>query len=214
MTRALRSRGLTLVEVVVALAVMSLIVLALGASLRGLSQSAQRLDTRIDATDEMRVSIAFLRDSLARTLRLRAAGTERQWLFDASSQSVAWVAVMPARFGAAGRFAFRLALEASPDGQQQLVLRYAPLANTSLAFPDWALADARVLARGVRHWSIGYGGEGLVGGWQPTWTDNQRLPPRLRFDLDTDTVAWPPVVLPIRVPAAPAGGFVIGGGGA
>ena len=39
-----RSAGLTLVEVVVALAVLSLVVLALGASLRGISQSALRVD--------------------------------------------------------------------------------------------------------------------------------------------------------------------------
>lgn len=203
--------GLTLVEVVVALAVLSLVVLALGASLRGISQSAVRVDERIDAVDEMRVSIAFLRDVLDRTLPLRASGPERRMLFDAQAQSLSWVAVMPARFGAAGRFAFRLALEPADDGTGLLVLRYAPWSGPSGAFPDWAQTERRVLARRVDALSLGYGGAGLADGWQATWADPERLPPRLRMDLATATLAWPPVVLPVRTPSPPSGRFTVGG---
>lgn len=205
------SRGLTLVEVVVALAVLSLVVLALGASLRGISQSAVRVDERVEAIDEMRVSIAFLRDVLDRTLPLRAAGTERRMLFDAQAQSLSWVAIMPARFGAAGRFAFRLALEPAADGTGQLVLRYAPWTGPAGAFPDWAQAEVRVLAQRVDALSLGYGGAGLADGWQPAWVDVERLPPRLRLDLNTARLAWPPVVLAIRSPLPPSGRFTVGG---
>ena len=207
-----RSAGLTLVEVVVALAVLSLVVLALGASLRGLSQSATRVDERIEAIDELRVGAAFLREVFERTLPLRAAGPERRLLFDAQPQGLAWAAVMPARFGAAGRFAFRLALEPADDGSQSLVLRYAPLGGPAGRFPDWAQAEHRVLARRVEAFSLGYGGEGLAAGWQPQWTDVERVPPRLRLDVATAAMAWPPLVLAVRTPAPAGGRFTIGGG--
>ncbi len=206
-----RSAGLTLVEVVVALAVLSLVVLALGASLRGLAQSATRVDERIETLDELRVGAAFLREVFERTLPLRAVGPERRLLFDAQPQGVAWVAVMPARFGAAGRFAFRLALEPADDGSQSLVLRYAPLGVPAGQFPDWAQAEHRVLARRVETLSLGYGGEGLAAGWQPQWTDVERVPPRLRLDVATAAMAWPPLVLAVRTPLRPGGRFVIGG---
>jgi general secretion pathway protein J len=205
-----RQAGLTLVEVIVALAVLSLIVLALGASLRGLSQSAERVDQRVDAVDEMRVSIAFLRDVLERTSMVRASSPERRLLFEAGGDSLAWVGVMPARFGAAGRFAFRLAAEPLDDGTRALVLRYAPWAAEAAAFPDWAQAEHRVLVHRVERVTLAYGGQGLAEGWQPGWNDKDKLPPRLRLDLATIGGVWPPVVLPVRGPAA-AVGFAIGG---
>lgn len=208
---ARRSAGLTLVEVVVALAVLSLVVLALGASLRSLSQSATRVDERIAALDEMRVATTFLRQLLERTLPLRAAGPERRLLFDAQPQGVAWVAVMPARFGAGGRFAFRLALEPAEDDSQSLVLRYAPLNADGARFPPWEQTESRVLAHRVEAFSLGYGGEGLAAGWQPQWADTERVPPRLRLDLGTAGLTWAPLVLAVRTPVAPGGQFVIGG---
>lgn len=205
-------RGLTLVEVVVALAVLSLIVLALGASLRGLSQSALRVDQRAEAIDEMRVGIGFLREVLARTSRIPLPGPEPRLLFEAGADSLSWVAVMPARYGAAGRFAFRLAAEPLADGTQGLVLRFAPWSAASPGFPDWAQAEHRVLAQDVARIAIGYGGDGMAVGWQPAWADRDRLPPRVRLDLTLAGGSWPPVVLPVRSAAGPTSVFTIGGG--
>ncbi|MCA0242446.1 MAG: prepilin-type N-terminal cleavage/methylation domain-containing protein [Proteobacteria bacterium] len=209
---ARRAAGLTLVEVVVALAVLSLVVLALGASLRGLAQSATRVDDRVEAIDELRVGAAFLHEVFERTLPLRVAEGGRRLLFDGQPQAVAWAAVMPARFGAAGRFAFRLGLEPADDGSQSLVLRYAPLGVPAGRFPDWAQAEHRVLARRVETLSLGYGGEGLAAGWQAPWTELDRMPPRLRLDLSIAAMDWPPLVLSVRTPLPPGGRFTVGGG--
>lgn len=208
---SLRPRGLTLVEVIVALAVLSLIVLALGASLRGLSQSADRVDQRVDAVDEMRVAVAFLRDVLERSSVVRTEGPESGLLFQADDLAMAWVGVMPARFGAAGRFAFRLAAEPLDDGSRALVLRFAPWSQDQGTFPDWSQVESRVLVNRVEEFSLSYGGQGLAEGWSTSWADREKLPPRLRLDLAVAGGAWPPVVLPVRSPAAATPGFTIGG---
>ncbi len=205
-------RGLTLVEVMVALAVLSLIVLALGASLRGLSQSSERVDARVEQIDEMRLTVAFLRELFAAVSAVRLEGPSRALLFDAGPQQLAWIAVMPARLGVGGRHALRLAAETLDDGSTALVLRYAPWSPQAPAFPDWAGAESRVLVRGVDRLAIAYGGQGLQTGWQPTWSAHERLPARLRLDLGTPAGPWPPVVLPLRVPSRADAGFVIGGG--
>jgi general secretion pathway protein J len=213
---------MTLVEVVVAMAVLSLVVLVLGASLRSMAQSSQRIDERVDAIDEMRVGIGFLREVLGRVTPVRVAPPGEGLLFTAAPQELAWVAVMPARFGAAGRHHFRLAVETLDDGSSGLVLRYAPWTGEAVP-PEWAQAEARVLVPQVTAFELRYGGEGVAAGWLPAWPpddpdaaarERNRPPPRIRLDLASATYAWPPVILPVRVQSArgaAAGGFVIGG---
>lgn len=203
--------GLTLVEVVVALAVLSLVVLALGASLRGLSASADRIDARVDALDEMRVAAAFLRESVDRMSPVRLTGPDPRLAFEGNADSMAWVALMPVRFGAAGRHAFRLAVEPQPDGVPALVLRHAPWVDTAAAFPDWTAADSRVLVRAVSDFRLSYGGQGLEQDGAAAWPPGPRLPPRVRMDLRTASAEWPALVLPLRQPARAAGAFTIGG---
>ena len=213
---------MTLVEVVIAMAVLSLVVLVLGASLRSMAQSSQRIDERVDAIDDMRVGIGFLREVLGRVVPVRRVPPGEGLLFTAAPQELAWVAVMPARFGAAGRHHFRLALETLDDGSSGLVLRYAPWTGEAVA-PDWAQADARVLVPRVTAFELHYGGEGVAAGWLSTWPpddpdaaarERNQPPPRVRLDVASATHAWPPVIVPVRAQSAPAqadGGFVIGG---
>lgn len=206
-------RGLTLVEVMVALAVLSLIVLALGASLRGLSQSSERVDARVEQIDEVRLTVAFLRELLADVSMIRAEGAKRALLFDGDPERMDWIAVMPARFGVGGRHALRLAVETLDDGSTGLVLRYAPWNPRSQAFPDWSGTEWRVLVHGVDHVEIAYDGVGLQTGWKPEWRSQEHLPTRARLDMATSGAAWPTVVLPLRAPASAGSdsGFVIGG---
>lgn len=215
--RRRRLRGMTLVELVVAMAVLSMVALVLGASLRGLGDSAVRVDARVAAVDDMRVSASFLRELLARVsvASLRAGSLEpgRERLFEAAADHVAWVAVMPARFGASGRYAFRLAAEPVSDQERALVLRFAPLDDQAGVFPDWHRAQTRVLAQGVRQLQVSYGGAGLESGWLQAWTRQDMLPPRLRLDVILEAGTWPPLVLPMRTLAPPRPIFTLGGGG-
>ncbi|ODU10759.1 MAG: hypothetical protein ABS84_01945 [Rubrivivax sp. SCN 71-131] len=214
MKRARRAGlGLTLVEVMVALAVLSLIVLALGASLRGLAQSGERVDRRVAAIDEMRLSAALLRELLATALPERRADAGRAPRFAARADGMEWIAVMPPRHGAGGAHAFRLAVERLDDDSTALVLRYAPWSAQDAIRPDWSTAASRVLAHGIERLAVSYGGQGLNAGWQPAWPAGERLPPRVRLDVTPAAGAWPPIVLPLRVPARAGGQFVIGGSG-
>lgn len=210
-----RHHGMTLVEVLVAMTVLSLVSVLLGSTLRGLGDTASRVDKRLDAADETRVAVAFLRELMGRvsTASIRALGAApgQGRLFDAAVDHVSWVSVMPARFGAVGRYAFRLALEPVPDQAAALVLRFAPLDDAAWRFPDWGQAQARVLAREVREFRVGYGGEGLSQGWLPQWSRADSLPAHLRLDILSDAGPWPPIVLPLRTLVPPKPIFTLGG---
>jgi general secretion pathway protein J len=208
---------MTLVEVLVGMSILALVAALIGASLRGVAASADRVDERVAALDEMRLGISALRELFARvsatSLRGDSTQDEAQRLFQASSTQVAWIAVMPARFGASGRYAFRLAAERLSDDRPALVLRFAPLEGDAQMFPRWEQAQSRVLVHDVEQFRLTYGGEGLQSDWAPAWVRRDKLPPRVRLDLQQGAVLWPPIVLPVRSLAPPKPVFTLGGGG-
>ena len=209
------SQGFTLVEMVVAMALLSLVMLVLGSSIRSMGASAERVDTRTARIDEMRVATSFLREIVGRTAAQRLEAPATGMMFSGAVGGMSWVGVMPARFGAAGRHFFRLAVEQDPDGRAGLVLRFIPWRWEQKDFPDWSRADSRVLVRDVSDVSLSYAGQGLSEGWLPNWvSEEKKLPPRIRLQLSVDGAIWPPIVLTMHpLPGSEGGGggrFVVG----
>jgi general secretion pathway protein J len=207
------ARGFTLVEVLVAMTLLSLVMLALGAALRTMGQTEQRVDLRLQRSDEARVATQFLSSVLGRVSARKsavptAAGTSL-YLFSGAPGAVAWIGVMPARHGAGGRYYFRLAPETLAGGQA-LVLRFVPWTPDS-GFPDWSAAQSRVLAADVSSLSLSYAD--AMGTWADGWAQADKLPARVRLDLQTGAGRWPPLIVPMRtLPAADGGrgGFSLG----
>jgi general secretion pathway protein J len=205
-----RARGMTLVEVVVALSILSMVVVMLGASVRGMGQSAERVDIQIEQADHMRVVSAFLRELMTRATFQRNTRTG-QPLHAAGPDQLVWVGSMPARPGGpAGRHFFKLAVETAEGAAPALVLRFVPWQDGVTAV-NWAQSDSRVIVPEVAQFQLAYGGAGLEQGWTPQWTSPHALPPRLRLTLVTQALQWPPLVMPIRT-LQPAPEVSFGGG--
>ncbi|MDB5944736.1 MAG: ral secretion pathway protein [Ramlibacter sp.] len=206
-----RSRGFTLVEVLVAMSLLSLVLLVLGSSIRSMGASAERIDARSARIDEMRVATTFLREIAGRAAAQRLEAPAVGLLFAGSADSVSWVGVMPPRFGAAGRHFFRLAVERVDDGSSGLVLRFVPWRWDQKVMPDWSRAESRVLVRNLSSAALSYAGNGMGEAWLAAWPpEEKKLPPRLRLLLSAAGSEWPPIVLAMHPLPASAGG---GGGG-
>ena len=102
-----RLRGFTLLELLVVMGLLSAVMLALGAALRTIAQSEDRVDRRLAQADELRVASAFMRTTLgrvsARKMAPAPASGASPVLFAAAPEALAWVGVMPARYGQGGR---------------------------------------------------------------------------------------------------------------
>lgn len=207
-------RGFTLVEMIVAMALLSLVMLVLGASIRSMGASADRIDARTASMDQMRVATSFLREIAGRAAAQPQEPPATGLLFEGGAQGVSWVGVMPARFGPAGRHFFHLAPERLSNGSTGLVLRFIPWRWEQKAMPDWAQADSRVLVQGIDSLALSYQGDGLGQGWIAAWpADAKTLPPRLRLLVSAGGAEWPPVVLamhPLPGSEGGGGGFVVG----
>jgi general secretion pathway protein J len=202
-------RGFTLLEIVVVMALLSLVMLGLGASLRSFAGTETRIDARLERMQEQRAVVHFLQSvggRLSAERRKEVPAGELPYWFVGQAQSLQWVGVMPARFGSGGRHAFRLALETGPKGQD-LVLRYQPWVPDG-PFPDWTAAEGRVLQAGVSGMGLRYlddRAEAPV--WLDTWTPVDHLPARVALTLEDGTSAWPELVLTLRpLPATTSDG--------
>ena len=136
-----RQRGFTLMEVLIAMALLSLLMLALGSTLYSAAQTEERVDARVQSAEDLRLAARFLQEALSQaSLRPVRQGNERlRPFFSGQEQAVEWVGVMPARYGLGGRHFMRLALERDVNGQGRLVLRYAPWSDEPGGI-DWARA--------------------------------------------------------------------------
>ncbi|GKS75208.1 prepilin-type N-terminal cleavage/methylation domain-containing protein [Acidovorax sp. SUPP950] len=201
-SKALRQRGFTLVELLVVITLLSLVMLALGSALRTTAQTEERVDRRMLRTDELRVANGFLRSVLGRvSLQKRAAVVsidESPYFFIGLPEEMAWVGVMPARYGAGGRYHFRLGVLDQASGPA-LVLRYLPWIDGGVA-PDWSQAASYVLVDGMTGFSLRYedaNEEPPV--WGAPWKAVDRLPQRVSIAIRTSAGVWPDIVIPMRV---------------
>jgi general secretion pathway protein J len=85
----LQSRGFTLIEVIVALGILSLIMLATVSGYRTLGNTATSIDRMTDRTDELRSVSAFLRDALENAVVGTESGGGDEMTFGGSAAAAA-----------------------------------------------------------------------------------------------------------------------------
>ncbi len=204
-----RMGGFTLVELLVTMALLSLLMLGMASALRTMAQTEERVDARLADADEFRIATGFLRTVLGRisaqkNTALSRAGSS-SFLFEGLPDAVSWIGVMPARYGAGGRNFFRLAVE-PVQGEAALVVRFVPWVD-SAAFPDWAQAQSRVLVQGVTAFSLVYeDAHHSPSMWVSTWGRTDSVPERVRLELQTRAGPWPVWVVAMRrLPASARG---------
>ncbi len=190
-TRGHADRGFTLLEMLVVMVLLSVIMLGLLSALRTMAQTETRIDRQLDRLDEIRVARSFLQQTLTRVSSVATdapgATGKKMIPFLATSESLAWVGILPARPNIGGRYFFRLAVEDSGTGRA-LVLRYAPW-NPDALMPNWPSAESRVLLRDITRIEVQAQGLSPQGrstaepwpkGWQDGWPVPDALPEHLR----------------------------------
>lgn len=217
-------RGFTLVELLVTMALLSLVMLGMASALRSMAQLEERIDARLEQADELRVATGFVAQVLGRVssrkLSRPVQEKESAYLFVGQPDQVQWVGVMPARHGMGGLTFFRLALENVPaphiytasntanstgnntanvvGNDMALVLRFAPFDGRA-QFPDWTQAHSRVLVHHVQSWSLQYeDARRPQPTWVAHWASKDGLPERVRLDLHSAGTHWPLWIVPLR----------------
>ena len=190
------ARGFTLVELVIALTLVSLIMLGLLSAMRALGDTGTRLEGRALKADELRLVTAFLRQSLGsaspRADPVSGDGTLSVH-FEGAGQTLQWLGVMPPRHGVGGLTHMRLGLI---ERGQVLALQYQPF-DPLQPQPDWSGIEPHWLVEGVEGFALRY--QALEGGqWRSEWSDAAYIPGRVQLAIEDGEGAWPLIVVQLQ----------------
>lgn len=214
MTSLRAPRGFTLVEVLIATALLSLVMLGLLTAMRSFAQAETRIDERIRIDDDLRAGERFLRSIMSTVsprLRATEAGAPKQIDFAGAAYEMRWIGVMPARHGAGGLYRFRLyARPAAGDEPAALMLEFVPFVPGFEAPLDAAALQSRPMVTGIGGVRLRYqDDQDPDPQWLDEWPHADRLPRRIALDVAGATQPWPELivgVIPVLGPSTTARG--------
>lgn len=190
--------GFTLVELLIALALLALMSAVLAGSLALAARSTEAGETKVEENTSMRVTHGFLRAQIEgqHGQRLKKVA-EYPLLFRGEREEMRFAAPLPARVQGGGVWYYRLRV-ADLDGHTSLILDRMIPDVTASSVPDFGGAEHSVLATDVKSLTIGYLGPdpgasaGVEPAWREHWEDTQRLPMMIRIDVEPVRGAkWP-----------------------
>ena len=198
MTRR-RAAGFTLVEVVVALTVLSLISLATLSAMRTLGSTQEKLDLVSERTQEMRSVSQLLRRILVDAQPvMRPSQRALLSYFQGAAQEVVWVSPFSASRAIGGLTIFRLAM----SDAQQLTLQFAPFVKPEFQ-PDWSLRDVHILVPHLDEFQITFN-VSPFGEWVSDWENASQNPDRVKLTIAANDRYWPDLIIRLNDSYEPA----------
>ncbi len=192
-----RQRGFTLLEVMIALFILSMIMVATISALRGFGNTKATVTQVTNRLDEVRVVSSFLRNSLGSAMPLRLDKTgaptfgrpePSATFFRGTSSGVVWVAPLIAGADLGGAFVMQLS-----HIEGRVELRWHPY-HAALEEVSWTEVESRVLLENVEEFTIGYLGD-YGGEWLAQWSESPVNPVALRLNIKSHNRYWPELVV-------------------
>src|SRR5690606_29893989 len=182
--------GFTLIEVVVALTVLSMISLATLSAIRTFGSTQQKLDIVSERTQEMRAVSQFLRRVLvdAQPLMRQSPGAYSSF-FQGDQSELLWVAPFSASRLIGGLTVFRLVA----NDAQQLTVQFTPFhdANQEL---DWSTHEPYVLVDQLNEFTLTYSAS-PTDDWVVAWGNEAQNPDRVRLSIAANGRYWPDLII-------------------
>ena len=210
-----RAAGFTLLEILAALVLLSLLLVGVYSGIASASHSVRSGTATIERTDQMRSAQQFLRRELAQSVTEPIARTSQgqPLFFEGSAREMRYVAPLPGYLGKLGPQLQQLQLVDDEHGGQRLELRLALLPPDGQ--PPRPLGEPQVLFDHIRQGSFSYSGvnpQGEAIPWSPAWADGRVLPLLVRIELQPEgRDSWPRLDVPLRVNPAQSTGLLRAG---
>lgn len=204
--RAAGSSGFTLVELLLAISLMSILLGLTYTGLRAATRSAERGEAMLAVGGEIRAAHQFIRRQINQMLPLPFEVTDdaekTRIVFFGGAGSIQYVARMPGYLGSGGPQVQLLEL-VSGDSGSVLQFSHALLQG----FEDTRLFERApvILLEGVESAGFEFLGrdeDGELTGWTASWDQPEKLPVAVRLHLefsDKASLKWPDLVAGVRV---------------
>nr|CAA6828840.1 MAG: Type IV pilin N-term methylation site GFxxxE [uncultured Thiotrichaceae bacterium] len=193
------SRGFTLLEMLIAFSMMSLLFLALFSSFNTIARGWDAADKKMLKTEDMRLISEFLRSQLSQAMVVRVQGDDGSvYAFEGEDYFVRYAAPLQPLQNSGGVYLIELAVGVDAGGKK-LEMRYAPY-RPDLSWDD-ALSEVEpVLVYGglssVRFEYFAADNVDDEPGWEYEWMDKPVYPLLLKVILeDKDQRVWPELIV-------------------
>ena len=195
-----RARGFTLMEVMIALTLLSMMMIAIVSSLRTFANTRTTLERMTGRVDEIRMVSAFLRRSLAAAVPITGSsggvptfdsidnrGNQETYISGTSSK-LTWVAPVAAGAGLGGVYVMNLSWQ-----EDALALRWKPYQKNVTALA-WEGTKAHILVENVQEFAVAYRSE-FGGEWISDWPASDASPVSVRMSIKAGGKYWPELVM-------------------
>lgn len=210
-----RQGGFTLIEVLLAIALVSIIMAMAYGGFRASVRATTSGEEVIEQTNRLRVVQQFVRRQLMQSRALIIEQFEDGEIvrFQGDGEHVRFVSPMPGYLSYGGPYVQELSLERGSDGME-LVYYYAMLNGYE---PDMLreVSDGRVLMEGLAGGEfifLDYDQETGETFWTDFWEEPERLPLAVGVMLDMDSdrgLAWPDLIAPVMVDTSQSRGRTV-----
>ena len=200
--------GFTLIEILLAVSLLSLILLLLFSALFSANRSWAATERRIAQNDELRLVAEFIQRQLAEQSPLFWAGEDdTDLLFSGSRDELHFTAGLPAHRGGGGAQALTLKVSRA-GGERQLALYFQPVSAARRPFANQHGGERVVLLANTARIELAYYGREEIEGqstWRAEWRHAELLPELIGLTVYPATGrAWPQMIIPLH--ARPAKG--------
>jgi general secretion pathway protein J len=198
-------KGFTLIEVLIAMTLLSIMVVLLFSSLKICADSWEKGESKITDVNEIAVVYNFFQRHLSIAKPLWNDLTEEAvtFSFQGKSQSLQFISAFPASAGRSGLQLFSLDSQ-EEDGEQVIKITITPF------FPitegkEWHKEEV-TLIRHVSEFTLAYFGsdEGTSeDSWAEEWVDKQVLPRLVKINIKLENgIFWPEMIIDLKVSSA------------
>lgn len=191
------SRGFTLLELLIALAVTAAVVALMFAGFGTIGRSEERNQRVMERSERMLVVSQWLGRKFDGLRQLsRRDGNAFVSFFSGNAAGAIWVAPLPERGDAGGLHVFRTTPLRHNSGRIDLSVEAVPYDGAMMAL-NWSNALRETLLQDIRtlQWFYQDGG---TGEWTQQWDGAQGgYPARIRIEIADERGAWPPLVFPL-----------------
>ena len=202
MKRAVRQSGFTLLEILLALALLAFVMLGVWGAMRGAARVTHAADAVMAQSEAVRTVQQFLRRyvSAAGPQPFVMADGSAARMFDGDATSMAYVAPLPMQSGHAGLYIQTVSLQKGRAGMS-LRLSYQPYTEQQSANGQ---PVEHVLLTNLRDGKFEYLAAAAFGkppAWRDDWQATNGLPLAVRIHLDPawrTRVGFPDMVIPVR----------------
>ena len=199
--------GFTLVELLLAITLMSILLGLTYSGLRAATRSSQRGELLLAAGGELRASHQFIRRQLNQMLPLSFAETDEtqplRIVFQGDAKHIQYVAPMPGYLGSGGPQVQLIEVVDGDNGESVVQFSHALLQGFTedrLYERDPVILLESVSSAGFEF--LGKDEDGELTGWTTSWDMEEVLPVAVRLDLEFSeglNLRWPDLAAGVRV---------------